>query len=392
MKSRANENQMLNRETMKGKILVSPSEKSMTSSTTITTTTTTVSTEDWERRDSNCYFPDCRKDANCSCEICLDSLNATLDLMPLSVQKSSLTKLSSASNFKSTVESTPTSFDPTVVTTPASVSRPILKLMISSPKKKLTKKSKVFENEEQRKTTKKERRLLIVVFLKVILVIGLVLGLELGFSWVLEEVFKPEFTEEIVRNAYERTQADLDLGVKLRLLEDELKVFVNNGKFSSCTGSDSKWKINQDGPMLNSKCVLSKSAIEEVSIWGWPLQTSGLFHTGFSSSSITVLSGRVTEWTEGKFGYSIHETNTSWGKTKWSTSVLQLDPNTWVLEYSQSSVMDDSSSLLSLTIDIMKHLVFRVAKNVNRELYWMFSSSRRLYREAESKASAMTPT
>lgn len=49
--------------------------------------------------------------------------------------------------------------------------------------------------------------------------------------------------------------------------------------------------------MLNSKCVLYKSAIEEVSIWGWPLQTSGLFHTGFSSSSITVLSGRVTEVT-----------------------------------------------------------------------------------------------
>ena len=47
--------------------------------------------------------------------------------------------------------------------------------------------------------------------------------------------------------------------------------------------------------MLNSKCVLYKSVIEEVSIWGWPLQTAGLFSTGFSSSSITVLSGRVTE-------------------------------------------------------------------------------------------------
>ncbi|CAL9213821.1 unnamed protein product [Arabidopsis halleri] len=379
---------------MKGKILVSPSEKSMTSSTTTTTTTTTtVSTEDSERRDSNCYFPDCRKDANCSCEICLDSLNATLDLMPLSVQKSSLTKLSFASNFKSTVESTPTSFDPTVVTTPASVSRPILKLMISSPKKKKQiKKSKVSENEEQRKTTKKERSLLILVVLKLVLVIGLVLCLELGFSWVFKGVLRPEFTEEIVRNACERTQADLDLGVKLRLLEDELKGFVNNDKFSSCRGSDSKWKIIQGGPMLISKCVLYKSAIEEVRIWGWPLHTSGLFHTGFSSSSITVLSGRVTEWTEGKFGYTMRETNTSWRKTKWSTSVLQLDSNTWVLEYSKSSVMDDSSSLLSLTMDLIKHMVFRAAKNVNREVFWMFSASGSLYSEAESKASTMTPT
>ena len=42
--------------------------------------------------------------------------------------------------------------------------------------------------------------------------------------------------------------------------------------------------------MLKSKCVLYKSVTEEVSIWGWPLKTSG-----FSTSSITVLSGRVTE-------------------------------------------------------------------------------------------------
>lgn len=118
--------------------------------TTTTMTTTTVSTEDdSEKRDnSNCYFPDCRKDANCSCEICLDSLNATLDLMPLSVQRSSLTRLSyaSSSTFKPTVESTPSSFDPDVVTTPASVSRPVSsKVVISQPKKK-----KVVKNEEPR--------------------------------------------------------------------------------------------------------------------------------------------------------------------------------------------------------------------------------------------------
>lgn len=97
------------------------------------------------------------------------------------------------------------------------------------------------------------------------------------------------------------------------------------------------------------------------------------------------------KWADGEFGYTIRETNTSWGKTKWSTSVLQLDPNTWVLEYNQSSMMD-GSSLLSLTMDLLKHMMFRAAKNVNRELFWMFSASGSLYREAESKASTMTPT
>ncbi|KAF8106434.1 hypothetical protein N665_0139s0029 [Sinapis alba] len=364
---------------------------SSSSSTTMTTTTTTVSTEDSERRDSNCYFPDCRKDANCSCEICLDSLNATLDLMPLSVQRSSLTKLSYASTFKSTVESTPSSFDPAVVTTPASVSRPVSKV-ISQPKKKVVKKPKVSEYEEQKK--KKERKPLTCVVMKVVLVIGLVLSLELVFGWVVKEVMTPEFTEEIVRISGERSQSSRgDLGAKLRISEDELKGFAKKGKFCSCVDSNSRWRFNQDGPMLNSKCVLYKSAIEEVSIWGWPLQTAGLFSTGFSSSSITVLSGRVTEWAEGKFSYSMHEANSSWRKTKWSTSVLQLDPNTWVLEYSLSSVME-SSSLLSLTIEVLTHVMVQAAKNVNRELFWMFSASRKLYSEVVSEASTttMTPT
>ncbi|CAN8295476.1 unnamed protein product [Cochlearia groenlandica] len=357
---------------MKGKFSNSPSEKSMA---TPSTTTTLCTDDDSERRDSNCYFPDCRKDANCSCEICLRSLNATLDLMPLSVQKSSLTKLSHASNLKSTVESTPASFDPRLVTTPAS---------ISLPKKKLVKKSKAMDNNE---VLNKERRPMIRVVMKVGLMIGLVLCFELAFRFVVKEILNPKFTEEIVRFAGERSHSGQDLGLKLRIFEEELKGFA----LSSCVGSNTNWKINQDGTMLNSKCVLYKSAIEEVSIWGWPLQTSGLFRTGFSSSSITVLSGRVTEWSEGNFGYSIHEANTSWAKTKWSTSVLQLDPNTWVLEYSKSSVME-SSSFLSLTVDLLTHMMFQTAKNINREIFWMFSDSRKLYSEAVSKPSTMTPT
>ncbi|CAN6981587.1 hypothetical protein IGI04_038981 [Brassica rapa subsp. trilocularis] len=110
-----------------------------------------------------------------------------------------------------------------------------------------------------------------------------------------------------------------------------------------------------------SKCVLYKSVTEEVSIWGWPLQTSGFFG----------------QWAEGRFGYSIREANTSWGKTKCSTSVLQLDPNTWVLEYNLSSVVE-GSTLVSLATDLLAHMMFQAAKNVNRELFWMFSASRNL--------------
>lgn len=57
--------------------------------------------------------------------------------------------------------------------------------------------------------------------------------------------------------------------------------------------------------MLKSKSVY-KSVTEEVSVWGWPLQTGELFGTGFSSSLFTVLSGRVTDVTKANsFDYHI---------------------------------------------------------------------------------------
>ncbi|XP_010522294.1 PREDICTED: uncharacterized protein LOC104800960 [Tarenaya hassleriana] len=368
---------------MKGKS--TPSEKSMT------TSTTTYSVEESESRDSNCYFPGCRKDANCSCEICLDSINATLDLMPLSVQKSSLTRLSCASRCKSTVKTTPISFDPTVVTTPTSVSRPISRVSPPKMKKKQEAKSEIREEKEPMKKTKIKGTSGICVVLRMVMVLGLVFSLEVGFCWVIKGVFKPEFTEAIVKNAVHRSGDVQDLDLKLKVLEEEFKRAVKNRKLSSCRDSDSKWKINQGGLTLSSKCILYKSTTEEVSIWGWPLQTAKTLSLGFSSSSFTILSGRVTEWNDGKFGYSIREANASWQRTKWSTCVLQLDPNSWVLEYSRSSVLD-SSSLMSLTLDLLRHMMFQAARNINRELVWLASIWENMYSYASSKPNPMTPT
>ena len=68
---------------------------------------------------------------------------------------------------------------------------------------------------------------------------------------------------------------------------------TRESSFCSCVNS---YIIEfQDGLLLNSRCTLYKTAMEEVSIWGWPLQTAGLLKTGFSSRSFTILSGRVTE-------------------------------------------------------------------------------------------------
>ncbi|KAH0934914.1 hypothetical protein HID58_012031, partial [Brassica napus] len=192
--------------------------------------------------------------------------------------------------------------------------------------KKLVKKPK---EQRRRKTKKNEiRRSLIFSVLKVVV---LALYLELGFSLMRKGVLESEFTEDIVRISDDRSHSGRDVGEKVTILEDELMGFAKSINFLRCRGSNSNWRINQDGLMLKSRSVY-KSVTEEVNVWGWPLQTGGLFGTGFSSSSFNVLSGRVTNWSEGRFGYSVREANISWGKTKWSTSVLQLDHSTWVLE------------------------------------------------------------
>ncbi|KAM7279948.1 hypothetical protein ACFE04_007082 [Oxalis oulophora] len=259
-----------------------------TSSSTKSSTGTTNSSmgddnEQIEGRDSNsCYFPGCLKDANCNCDICLDSFNATLDLIPLSVQKSSLSKFSSPRPIN--VEKTPVSFDSSIMSTPISNT--------------------------------------------------------------------PPAQPELVRRIGERSLVGNDLNSRLRLLQRGLQGVVE-GKVSNCSYKNSPWKITQDGLLVNSRCTLYKSFVEEVSIWGWPLQTAGLLNSGVSSRSFTILSGRVTEWPEGKMGYLIRKTNSSWVNEKWGASAVQLDPNTWVLEYQRSFILE-KKKLYSLLLEFLK--------------------------------------
>ncbi|KAJ0034960.1 hypothetical protein Pint_24795 [Pistacia integerrima] len=269
----------------------------------------------------SCYYPGCRKDANCNCEICLASINATLDLMPFSTQKSSFTKLSTSR--PRDVETTPISFDPSFVSTPRSSYRNIME----SPALKSTARLSV-KALEKRKSEKGFG--FPGVLLRLVLVLSLFVALEIGFSWMVSGVLRPVLSSDI------------------------------------------------DGLLLNSRCVLYKSATEEVSIWGWPLQTAGLITTGFSSRSFTILSGRVTEWPDGEVRFSIRKANTSWMLEKWGASVMQLDPNTWILEYRQSSILDNSG-LFSATMELLKYRISRWIRKMNEELC-LFSAFKNQYR------------
>ena len=209
------------------------SQLSASSSSVKSTTTTMEDDIRCETRDS-CYYPGCRKDANCKCEICLASINATLDLMSASNQKSSFTKLSSSKPNVS--EKTPISFDPSIMSTPRSSSC----CLVESPALKSTARL----NWRRKKEKKGKKGSFEGVFRKFLLGLSLVLGMEIGFSWVFGGFVRPALTRDIVRSTGERALVVQDLNGKLRFLQNELKGFAN-GKVSNCSNTDSIWEIDQ---------------------------------------------------------------------------------------------------------------------------------------------------
>lgn len=101
-----------------------------------------------------------------------------------------------------------------------------------------------------------------------------------------------------------------DLRPKLACVGTYLAEILGGDRVSKCSGGSGwsfffhffsfrqKLKYSsplQDGHLLSSKCILFDSATEEVSVCGFPVPTSGIISTGFSSRRVTVLSGRLTE-------------------------------------------------------------------------------------------------
>ncbi|XP_057476877.1 uncharacterized protein LOC130764593 [Actinidia eriantha] len=305
-----------------------PTSSSVKSTTTVTsssvTTTSAVGATDGDRselRDTN-YFPKCRKDANCHCEMCLASINATLDLKPR--RSLSLAKLSASKP----LPISPISYNPSIISTPESSTR---RNTLSPPLNSTARTS--FHN----KLRKKKKDFGIgFVLVRLVLGLGIVFATEFGFSWAV--------------------------------LGREIQSLVI-GKVSNCSSNDSQWKINQDDLLLNSRCTLYKSATEEVSIWGWPLQTSGLLTAEFSSRSLTILSGRVTEWTDGKVSYSTRQANKSWVHQKWSSSVVQLDQNTWILEYKQARSVENLR-MVSAALEFFKFRLLREVRRMKQQ-FWL---------------------
>ncbi|KAL2469870.1 C-8 sterol isomerase [Abeliophyllum distichum] len=324
--------------------------------------TTTTESNQSENRDRY-YFPGCRKDENCDCEICIASINATLDLMPQSINRSSLTKLSSS---KSMISRSPVSFN----TSSADISTP----KGSAPTRPISVFPTLYTaargSFNKKKRRKREWGYEVV---KVWLVLGLnmVFAAEYGISWMISGVLKPKLSPDFVKNLGEKSLVLKDLNSRMSFLENELQGVVNKG-VSNCSSVDSVWKISQDGLLLNSRCTLYKSIKEEVSIWGWPLQTDGLLTAECSPRSFTIVSGKVSEWLNGEAKYLIRQVNSSWTQRKWGASAVRFDPNTWLLEYRQSFLMQNPR----LVSEAVKFLKFRLAREFEKmkQQFWLLSA------------------
>ncbi|XXG67982.1 hypothetical protein AAC387_Pa06g1195 [Persea americana] len=324
--------------------------KSVTSSSSTKSSSSSMGDRS-EMRDS-CYFPGCRKDTNCSCEICLASINATLDLMPSSAQHSSLTRVVSSTPQR---RPTPLLFD----------------MPLTPPVLQSTAKSRHLEENEKKEKEKKGKQFWVPWwggFVGFLLGVSLIFVVDSGFSWAVSGVFRPVFSVEKVRRIGEESRVVGGLDGRLRFVEKKIGEVVD-GKVSNCSAADSSWELNQDGFLLvHSRCILYKTSAEEVSIWGWPLQTAGLLTTGFTSRSYTILSGRVTEWSEGKMRFSVHKSNSSWMHQKWSASALQLDPNTWVLEYRQNAFLQNSKPC-KVAVELLRFRFSKVIQGLWHELW-----------------------
>ncbi|KAG1333988.1 hypothetical protein COCNU_03G001070 [Cocos nucifera] len=314
-----------------------------------------------EGRGDSCYFPGCRKDTNCHCEICLASINATLDLIPSSdaIQQSSLTKLSAT---KPIPKRPLLLFDPgTPPATPESGSTITISMtpVIQSAVKSMP---------SEKAVIKKERSW--VLGDRVLRILGglcLLYALDSGFSAVVLKDFSPKLTAEIVKQAAEESRVFLGARGGLRVLQQKIERVVGE-KVSDCSSDDAIWEFKQEGQLFfHWKCVIYKSIAEEVSVWGSPLRTSGLLLTGSNPRSLTLLSGRITEWSEGKLISTLRTSNSSsWSYRKWSLAALQLDADTWVLEYDRSALFE-RSGLMSATCEVLRLRISKLVKKLKHK-------------------------
>ncbi|XP_078160280.1 C-8 sterol isomerase [Carex rostrata] len=293
------------------------------------------------------YYLGCRKDANCHCEICLASINATRDLM-------SRTRLSSKDRSRP--------FIPLNRRTASPQTRSTVTAPMTPPLLRSTAKSRPFNG----KKVEKRQRSRSVVGYRAIGFLALSLVLWIVDSGFLLKSFGPQLEREVIGRIGEESGFLLgDLKGRVGFVQEKLRPLVRDGaRVRDCGAHKSDWELNQGGSQFfHWRCVIYESMAEEVSIWGSPLRTSGLLSTTFSSRHLTILSGKITEWSDGTpVPIQRGRNSSSWACRKWTYAAIQLNPETWVLEYRRNAFFEGPRLIPA----ICEMVMFKISEKVRR--------------------------
>ncbi|CAD6214506.1 unnamed protein product [Miscanthus lutarioriparius] len=293
----------------------------------------------------SCYYPGCRKDANCACEICLASIDATRDLVRAPEAASARRFFAAAAASRDR--------------RPALLFRDLAAGAGSdsteppwTPPMRSTAKSRQAPGREPARASaargggwSHDWPLYAATVLGFLLLLWVDTGL-------VPEAAARGFGSKLSPEAVALVGADArfapgGLEHKLRVLERRVRHLVGGEGVANCSSRDSVWRFHQnDQQVFHWRCTMYKSVAEEVTVWGSPLRTSGLLPRALSARHLTLLSGEITEWSDGRVWPTVRASNSnSWAHRRQSATAVRLEPETWVLEYQRSALFEGTRLL-----------------------------------------------
>uniref|UniRef100_K4A8P3 Uncharacterized protein n=2 Tax=Setaria italica TaxID=4555 RepID=K4A8P3_SETIT len=337
------------------------------------------------RAGDSCYYPGCRKDANCACDICLASIDATRDLVR-APEAASARRFFAGAAAAAARGRRPALFCRDRGAGAGEGSE--LNEPPWTPPMRSTAKSRRAPGQQASGESgggASGARGSHDWALYAATVLGFLLLLWVDTGLVPEAAargFGPKLSPEAVaRVGAEARLAPGGLEHKLRVLERRVGQLVGGERAANCSSQDSVWRLHQnDQHVFHWRCTVHKSVAEEVSVWGSPLRTSGLLPATLSARHLTLLSGEITEWSDGKVWPTVRASNgSSWAYRRQSASAVRLEPETWVLEY-QRSALFEGTRLIPAAAELLASRCSTMARRARRRL----QAKRRLFGGAQA--------
>ncbi|XP_062213256.1 uncharacterized protein LOC133914123 [Phragmites australis] len=312
----------------------------------------------------SCYYPGCRKDANCACEMCLASINATRDLILAPEAAAARRFFAGAAR-----DRRPALFcRDRDSATGSDVTEPWTPLMWSTAKSRRPgRAAEAAAGGRGKRAGSHDWALYAATVLGFLILLWVDTGL---VPEAAARGFGPKLSPEAV--AWVGAEARLapgGLDNKLGVLEQRVGHLVGGERVANCSSQDSVWQFHQDDQhVFHWRCTVYKSAAEEVSVWGSPLRTSGLLPATLSPRHLTLLAGKITEWSDGRVWPTVRASNgSSWGYRRHSAAAVRLEPETWVLEY-QRSALFEGTRLIPAAAELLSSRCSTMARRARRRL------------------------